>query len=82
MKKRAAETREKTPVIMAQTLRRLPEEASAQMISSEHLKRTLYTQSMSSLLSARAAEIVRTRNTRGLDEDRRRFKVCCHSAPY
>ena len=43
MKKRAAETREKTPVILAQTLRRLP--SSVQMISSEHLKRTLYIRS-------------------------------------
>ena len=41
MKKRAAESREKPSVILAQTLRRLPEEARAQMISAEHLKRTL-----------------------------------------
>ena len=44
MKKRAAETREKPSVILAQTLRCLPEEARAQMISSEHLKRTLRSQ--------------------------------------
>jgi len=44
MKKRAAETREKTPVILAQT--QTPSiEASVQMISSEHLKRTLYIRS-------------------------------------
>ena len=41
MKKRAAETREKPSVILAQSLRRLPEESRAQMISSEHMKRTL-----------------------------------------
>jgi len=40
-KKRAAETREKPSVILAQSLRHLPEESSVQMISSEHMKRTL-----------------------------------------